>query len=137
VGWKDNHWQKYRLAKHQDSTFSLEPQPNDSPFSYHLFLKAELDKAADTGVIRKYHFNFLRNILEKTSTFVGTNQWAELLPSTDSDRPNPYLKRILNLSSHSNHSGEEVAEPNEDDKRIFKFLVKKLNQMYQLKMRSE
>lgn len=137
VGWQDNHWKKYRLAKHQDSTFSLEPQPNDSPFSYHLFLKAELDKAADTGVIRKYHFNFLRNILEKTSTFVGTNHWAELLPSTDGNRPNPYLKRILNLSSHSKHSGEEVAEPNEDDKRVFKFLVKKLNQMYQLKMRSE
>jgi wobble nucleotide-excising tRNase len=137
VGRKDNHWKKYRLAKHQDSTFSLEPQPNDSPFSYHLFLKAELDKAADTGVIRKYHFNFLRNILEKTSTFVGTKHWAELLPSTDGNRPNPYLKRILNLSSHSKHSGEEVAEPNEDDKRVFKFLVKKLNQMYQLKMRSE
>lgn len=137
VGWKENHWQNYQLAKHQDSTFSLELQPNDSSFSYHLFLKAELNKAADTEVIRKYHFNFLRNILEKTSTFVGTKHWPELLPSTDGNRPNPYLKRILNLSSHSKHSGEEVAEPNEDDKRVFKFLVKKLNQMYQLKMRSE
>lgn len=137
VGWKDNHWQKYRLAKHEDGTFSLEPQPNDSPFSYHLFLKAELDRAADTGDIRKYHFNFLRNILEKTSTFVGTNRWEALLPATDTDQSNPYMKRILNLSSHSKHSGEEVAEPNEDDKRVFRFLVQKLNQMYQLRMRSE
>lgn len=138
LGWDDkNNLQKYRLAKHEDGTFSLEPQPNDSPFSYHLFLKAELDRAADTGDIRKYHFNFLRNILEKTSTFVGTNRWEELLPSTDSGRSNPYMKRILNLSSHSKHSGEEVAEPNEDDKRVFRFLVQKLNQMYQLRMRSE
>lgn len=137
IGWKDSHWQKYRLAKYEDGSFSLEAQPNDSPFSYHLFLKAELDKAADTGDIRKYHFNFLRNILEKTSTFVGNKRWEELLPSTDSGRANPYMNRILNLASHSKHSGEEVAEPNEDDKRVFKFLVQKLNQMYQLKMRSE
>lgn len=137
VGWKENHWQKHRLAKHEDGAFSLEPQPNDSPFSYRLFLKAELDKAAETGEIRKYHFNFLRNILEKTSTFIGANRWESLLPSADDARPNPYVKRILNLSSHSKHSGEEVSEPNDDDKRVFKFLVQKLNQMYQLKMRSE
>jgi wobble nucleotide-excising tRNase len=137
LGWKAKHFQKYRLEKQEDESLNLEPQPNDSPFSYHLFLKAELDKAADTGVIRKYHFNFLRNILEKTSTFIGTNRWEELLPSTDSGRSNPYLKRILNLSSHSKHSGEEVAEPNDDDKRVFQFLIQKLNQMYQLKMRSE
>lgn len=137
LGWKDNHWQKYRLERHEDGTFSLEQQPNDSPFSYHLFLKTELEKAANSGDIRKYHFNFLRNILEKTSTFVGTNRWEDLLPHTDSGRINPYLKRILNLSSHSKHAGEEVAEPNDDDKRVFRFLVQKLNQMYQLQMRSE
>jgi len=137
VGWKEKHWQKYRLVRYDDGTFSLDPQPNDSPFSYHLFLKDELDKAAATGDIRKYHFNFLRNILEKTSTFVGTNRWEELLPNTNNGRVNPYMKRILNLSSHSKHSGEEVMEPNEDDKRVFKFLVQKLNQMYQLKMRNE
>lgn len=135
-GSKKNHFQKYRLAKHEDGTLSLEPQPNDSPFSYHLFLKSELEKARDTGDIRKYHFNFLRNILEKTSTFVGSNRWEELLPKDDSGQANPYLKRILNLSSHSKHSGEEVAEPDEEDKRVFKFLVNKLDEMYRLKMQN-
>jgi len=134
VNWKGKHFQKYRLLKHEDVTFDLEPQPNDSPFSYHLFLKAELEKAANTGDIRKYHFNFLRNILEKTSTFVGFKRWEELLPSNDDGRANPYMKRIMNLSSHSKHSGEEVAEPEEEDKRVFRFLVQKLDEMYQLKM---
>lgn len=135
-GSKKNQFQKYRLAKHEDGSLRLENQANDSPFSYHLFLKSELEKARDTGEIRKYHFNFLRNILEKTSTFVGSNRWEQLLPGNDTDRANPYIKRILNLSSHSKHSGEEVAEPNEEDKRVFKFLVQKLDQMYQLKMQS-
>ena len=134
VNWKGKHFQKYRLLKHEDVTFDLELQPNDSPFSYHLFLKAELEKAANTGDIRKYHFNFLRNILEKTSTFVGFKRWEELLPSNDDGRANPYMKRIMNLSSHSKHSGEEVAEPEEEDKRVFRFLVQKLDEMYQLKM---
>ena len=134
VNWKGKHFQKYRLLKNEDVTFDLELQPNDSPFSYHLFLKAELEKAANTGDIRKYHFNFLRNILEKTSTFVGFKRWEELLPSNDDGRANPYMKRIMNLSSHSKHSGEEVAEPEEEDKRVFRFLVQKLDEMYQLKM---
>lgn len=137
VGWKDNHYKKYRLAKHEDGTFGLEEQPNDSPFSYHLFLKEELKKAADTGDIRKYHFNFLRNILEKTSTFIGTNRWEELLPNNDSGRANPYMKRIMNLSSHSKHSGEEITIIKEEDKLVFQFLVQKLDEMYRLKMRNE
>ncbi len=57
----------------------------DSPFSYHLFLKTELEKARETGQISwKYHFNFLRNILEKTSTLRRlSKRWEELLPETD------------------------------------------------------
>lgn len=137
VNWKSKHFQKYRLVKHEDGTFDLEQQDNDSPFSYHLFLKTELEKAANTGEIRKYHFNFLRNILEKTSTFVGFNRWEKLLPGNDGGRNDPYMKRIMHLSSHSKHSGEEVTEPDENDKRVFKFLVKKLDEMYQLKMRDE
>jgi hypothetical protein len=133
-GLKKNQFQKYRLVKHEDGTLTLENQANDSPFSYHLFLKSELEKARDTGDIRKYHFNFLRNILEKTSTFVGANRWENLLPEDDSGQPNPYMKRILNLSSHSKQSGDEVADPDEEDKRVFKFLVQKLDQMYRLKM---
>ena len=136
-GWKCKYFQKYRLEKQQDESFRLEPQPNDSPFSYHLFLKSELDKASASGEVKKYHFNFLRNILEKTSTFVGNKRWEELLPPTDEAVPNPYFKRILNISSHSKHAGEEVADLTEDDIRVFKFLVQRLNDMFELKMRDQ
>ncbi len=87
---------KYLLKKYDDGTYDLNDQNSDSPFSYHLYLKAELEKAINTGQLHKYHFNFLRNILEKTSTFLGYTKWGELLPKTDDGRPNPYEARVIN-----------------------------------------
>ena len=100
---------KYRLSKGADGSFALVEQGNDSPFSYHLLLLSELKKAVDSGQVRKFHFNYLRNVLEKTATFLGYNRWGDLLPPIDGD-PDPFASRIVNLSSHSAHSGEEVAE---------------------------
>lgn len=125
-----NHFQKHRLEKYEDGTYQLIAQPTDSPFSYHLYLKSELEKALEAGQLRKYHFNFLRNILEKTSTFLGYKSWGDLLPKIDDGRPNPYEARIINISSHSKHAGEEVAELTEDDKRVLHYLVNEINTMY-------
>jgi hypothetical protein len=128
--YKKNQFRRYRMAQLDDGTFELMDQPNDSPFSYHLYLKAELEKAIESGQVRKYHFNFLRNILEKTSTFLGYKKWGDLLPRTEDGRTNPYEARIINISSHSKHAGEEVAELTEDDKRVLMFLVNEFNRTY-------
>ena len=124
---------KYVLKKYDDGTYDLNDQNSDSPFSYHLYLKAELEKAIETGQLHKYHFNFLRNVLEKTSTFLGYTKWAELLPETDDGRPNPYEARMINISSHSKHASEEVTELTEDDKRVLGYVVGKINEMYRFK----
>ncbi|MFM0297733.1 MULTISPECIES: AAA family ATPase [Paraburkholderia] len=128
--YKKKNFEKHRLTKLDDGTYQLTPQPNDSPFSYHLYLKAELEKAIETNQMSKYHFNFLRNILEKTSTFLGYKKWGDLLPKTDDGRTNPYEARIINISSHSKHAGEEVADLTEDDKRVLIYLVRHINEMY-------
>lgn len=128
--------EKYRLVKKEDATFELMEQTNDSPFSYHLFLKDELEKAIDSGQIYKYHFNFLRNLLEKTSTFLGYSKWGDLLDLVDGDR-NAYEKRILNFSSHSKHSAEEVVNIIEDDKRVLNHLVREISRIYQFKNSAE
>lgn len=128
--YKKKSFDKYRMAKLGDGTHELVNQPNDSPFSYHLYLKAELEKAIENGQVSKYHFNFLRNILEKTSTFLGYKKWGDLLPRTADGKTNPYEARIINISSHSKHAGEEVAELTEDDKRVLRYLVEQLNVMY-------
>lgn len=128
--YKKKSFDKYRMTKLSDGTHELVNQPNDSPFSYHLYLKLELEKAIENGQVSKYHFNFLRNILEKTSTFLGYKNWGDLLPRTDDGKANPYEARIINISSHSQHAGEEVAELTEDDKRVLRYLVEQLNVMY-------
>lgn len=129
-GYEKKGFDKYRMAKLDDGTYQLISQPNDSPFSYHLYLKSELEKALESGQVSKYHFNFLRNILEKTSTFLGYKKWGDLLPRTDDGKTNAYEARIINISSHSKHAGEEVAELTEDDKRVLRYLVEQLNRMY-------
>ncbi|MEN9902656.1 MAG: hypothetical protein RL651_1320 [Pseudomonadota bacterium] len=128
--YKKKWFEKYRMMKFDDGTYELTPQPNDSPFSYHLYLKSELEKAIASGQISKYHFNFLRNILEKMSTFLGYQKWGDLLPQTDDGKTNPYETRIINISSHSKHAGEEVTELTHDDKRVLEYLVRKINEMY-------
>lgn len=128
--YKKKKFEKYRMAKLEDGSYQLTHQANDSPFSYHLYLKSELEKAIESGQISKYHFNFLRNILEKTSTFLGYKKWGDLLPKTDDGKINPYEARIINISSHSKHAGEEVADLSEDDKRVLAYLVRQINEMY-------
>jgi len=119
-------FKKHFLKKNEDGKYNLETQSNDAPFSYHLFLKAEIEKAIETGQVQKYHFNFLRNILEKTSTFLGYENWGELLPKTEEGKANPYESRIVNISSHSKHSAEEIVELTENDKRVLAYLLNEI-----------
>ena len=128
---------KYLLRKNEDGSHSLEEQKSDSPFAYHLYLKSKLETAIQTGQIRKYHFNFLRNLLEKTSTFLGYQKWADMLPRTEDGRANPYESRMINLFSHSKHSADEVTELDDDDKRMLGFIVGKYNETYRFKSATE
>ncbi|MCL6258496.1 AAA family ATPase [Aquiflexum sp. TKW24L] len=122
---------KWLLEKLNDGTFSMKELESDSPFSYHLFLLSELEKAIQpTGEIKKFHFNFLRNLLEKTSTFLGYNKWEDLLPQESREA---YYRRIINLSSHSRHNGEEISIVEENDKRVLGFLVNEIKRMYGFK----
>lgn len=130
---KKDTFKKYFLKKNEDGEFDLVPQSNDSPFSYHLFLKAEIEKAIEVGPLKKYHFNFFRNILEKTSTFLGYDNWGELLPKDANGKVNPYETRIVNISSHSKHSGDETVELTDDDKRVLKYMMNTIKEMYRFK----
>ena len=130
--YKRGQSEKYRLEKKADGNFDLITS-NDHPFSYHLFLLAELRSAIKDGQIKKYHFNFLRNILEKTATFLGYLRWEDLLQTTSDGVPDPFANRILNLSSHSAHAGEEVAEIEESDKERLAQLVSFLGDTYRFK----
>lgn len=113
---------KKRLEKLEDGTYILEDS-KDSPFSYHLFLLSELDKVIQSGNIQKYHFNFLRNILEKSATFLGYDHWEELLSDDTVGARAGYYKRIINFSSHSKFSGEEVTIIQDSEKAMLARIV--------------
>lgn len=121
---------KYRFVKLEDSSFSLDPLGNKTPFSYHLQLLREIQKLKNNPIqIKKYHFNFIRNILEKTATFLGYSNWEKLLPNVNGE-PDPFANRILNLSSHSAHAGEEIGEVQENDRIKLIELVNYLESNY-------
>ena len=123
---------KKRLEKLDDGTYILHDS-NDSPFSYHLSLLSELEKAIQTGDVKKYHYNFLRQILEKTSTFLGYKKWRELLTLLPDDEHEAYYNRIINLCSHGKHSGEETSVIDNNDQRVLGYLVQKIKEIYHFK----
>lgn len=132
-GYRAKHSKKWRFEKLTDGTFSIFEQTKDSPFSYHLYLLSELEKAIATESIKKYHYNFLRNILEKTSTFLGYVEWKKLLPNEAEGSRDAYYNRIINLSSHSKFSGEELSDLTNQEKDVLKHLVKEITTMYKFK----
>lgn len=127
IGYRAEESTKKLLKKLDDGTYLLKKQNGDSPFSYHIHLLSELEKVIDSENVQKYHFNFLRNILEKTSTFLGYKSWKELLPK---DARESYFNRIINLSSHGKFSSEEVPVIREDDKRVLSYLVRTFKESY-------
>ena len=80
-----------------------------------------IDEAIQQEQLEKYHYNLLRSVFEKTSTYLGYKEWKELLPEHE-DRK--IYKRYLNLFSHDKQSYEEFPELKEDDKVYFKEIYK-------------
>jgi len=132
-GYRAKHSKKWRFEKLIDGTFSLVDQSSDSPFSYHLFILSEIENAIQRNDTRKFHFSFLRNILEKLSTFLGYVHWKDLLPNEAVGSQEGYYNRIINLSSHSKHHGEEISILEDNDKRVLSFLIEKIKKMYSFK----
>lgn len=132
-GYKPRYSAKYRLEKLNDGTYDLIEQKEDSPFSYHLFLLTELENVIKSGEIKKYHYNFLRQILEKTSTFLGYTKWKSLLPK---DEQETYYNRIINICSHGKHSGEETSLIDDKDKKVLEYLVSEIIRTYHFREES-
>ena len=71
----------------------------------------------------------MRNILEKMATFLGYTNWGDLLAPIRGDKE-AYIKRILNLSSHSKHSAEETVMITDEDKKVLINLVNEILAIY-------
>ncbi len=121
----------YLLERLEDGTFDLNVKFGDSnkSFSYHLHLKRLLEHATENDQVERYHFMLLRNLYEKTASFLGYREWGDLLESAHGDKQS-YLNRIIQFTSHSTISNESIAEPNPQEKQMVKLLLDNLIDNY-------
>jgi hypothetical protein len=111
----------YMLERLEDGGFTLTEKPGDSnkSFSYHLHLLQTLEQAIAGNRVERFHFTLLRNLYEKTASFLGYPKWSELLP----DDKQLYYSRIINFTSHSTLSNEAVAQPTPAEQATVKLLL--------------
>lgn len=111
----------YLLERSDDGSFALTEKNGDSnkSFSYHLYLKQTIEQAIEDDKVERFHFTLLRNLYEKTASFLGYPRWSELLP----DDRQLYLNRIIQFTSHSTLSNETVAQPTPAEKATVKLLL--------------
>lgn len=86
-----------------------------------------------SGEVRKYHFNFLRNLLEKTAAFLGYKDWFDLLPKNERYEPDGFGLRIISLSSHSDHATNEMAQVDERDASKLAELLRHVTEQYKFR----
>jgi len=111
----------YMLERFEDGSFALTEKPGDSnkSFSYHLHLLQTIEQAIVDSKVERFHFTLLRNLYEKTASFLGYPKWSELLP----DDKQLYYSRIINFTSHSTLSNEAVAQPTAAESATVKLLL--------------
>ncbi|MDN3378708.1 MULTISPECIES: AAA family ATPase [unclassified Pseudoalteromonas] len=122
----------YLLEKFEDGSFDLKAKKGgaNSSFSYHLYLKQLIEQAIANNEVQRFHFNLLRNLYEKAASFLGYQNWTDLLPEDKA----LYAKRVMHFYSHRSLSSEEVAEPTGPEKQIVEFLLKHLLNNYGFKL---
>lgn len=114
---------KYFLSKTQNNNEYILRDTGATPFFHHVATLAELHKAAQSGKLYTYHFNMLRNILEKTASFHGFPHFSSCIKQQDGDADGILRTRMVNILSHGNYSLYEPREMLEENKGYFKEIL--------------
>jgi hypothetical protein len=86
----------YILGRYPVGGWTLSKQAKDTPFSYHLGIIKDIQRAISADAIERAHFNQFRALLEKTANFLGhAGGWGDLLVGPDAT----LVTKILNLYS--------------------------------------
>lgn len=104
---------------------------DDTPFFHHIALLSELKKAADTNTVNTYHFNMLRSILEKTSTFFGYSDFSDCIKGVEDE---VLFSRALNLLSHGKYSIYQPVVMNDDNKELFRKILNAFLEKYEFQL---
>lgn len=121
---------KYFLHKNANNAYTLR-KTNDTPYFHHIASLSELKQAVESDNIKTFHFNILRSILEKTSSFFGFKEFGKCIHGIDDE---VLFKRALNLLSHGKYSVYEPVDMNEDNKDLFKRIYTAFLEKYQFEL---
>lgn len=122
----------FLLEASEDQSVSLVKKNGDSntSFFYHLDLKRQLEQAIKNETIERQHFIFIRNLYEKTASFLGYPKWSKLLPGNSDENREAYLNRIIQFSSHDSLANLRPAMLKPEEKQIVSFLLTHLVNNY-------
>jgi len=112
---KGKHASYFLFHNGNDGTYRLK-DTKDAPFTNNVAMVCQLKQARDTGEIYTYHFNILRNILERTSTFFGFSEFSHCIRGIEDE---VLFSRAVNLLSHGRYSMFEPMEMVPDTKELF------------------
>lgn len=120
----------YFIHQNLDGRYGLQ-STTDTPFFHHVAMLSELRKASDSGRLYANHFNVLRGVLEKTSSFLGFSDFSGCIHGIDDE---VLFSRALNLLSHGDYSLFEPRELTEDNKRLFRNILNGFLDRYTFKL---
>lgn len=103
----------------------------ETPFFHHVAILSELKQVSACDNINTYHFNMLRSILEKTSTFFGHDDFSKCIEGFEDEI---LYSRALNLLSHGKYSIYQPVPMNEDNKILFKKILKAFLNKYEFQL---
>jgi hypothetical protein len=122
---KVTHKRYFLHRPNGEGAYTLQPT-EDTPFFHHVATLAELQRAADPkkGKLYTFHFNALRSVMEKTSSFFGHSSMAFCLKAPNNEEDRALFNRALNLLSHGAYAIHEPTEMGEDNKELFRRILK-------------
>jgi hypothetical protein len=105
----------------------------DTPFFHHVASLAELRLAAAprAGNLYTFHFNALRSIMEKTSSFFGHADISFCLKALNNEEDRALYNRALQLLSHGKYAIHEPTEMGEDNKELFRRILEDFTTKFQ------
>lgn len=101
-----------------------------TPFFHHVAILTELQKAADSGALYPYHFNMLRTVMEKTSSFHGFKGYTAFIKKEDDDPDGVIYNRLLGIMNHGDYSLFEPKEMVPENKDYFRRMLARLRETY-------
>lgn len=122
---------QYFLYKGEESdSYSLR-KTDDTPFFHHVAMLSEIKKAVDSGELYTYHFNMMRSILEKTSSFFGYKEFSDCIKGIEDE---VLYSRAVNLLSHGKYSLYEPRVMMEDTKDLLRRVLDEFLNRYEFQL---